>query len=62
MSHQFLADFVGFNNIILEVKAQEGLAEEHYSQVINYLAVSKCKIGLIVNFGKESLEYKRMIL
>ena len=62
LPHQYYADFVVFENVILEVKAQEGLVEEHYSQVINYLAVSKCKIGLIVNFGKESLEYKRVIL
>jgi len=62
LPHQFFADFVVFDNVILEVKAQEGLVEEHYSQVINYLAVSKCKIGLIVNFGKDSLEYKRLIL
>ena len=62
LPHQFFADFVVFDNVILEVKAQEGLVEEHYSQIINYLAVSKCKIGLIVNFGKDSLEYKRLIL
>ena len=62
LPHQFFADFVVFDNVILEVKAQEGLVEEHYSQILNYLAVSKCKIGLIVNFGKDSLEYKRIIL
>ncbi len=62
LPHKFYADFVVFDKIILEVKAQEGIVEEHYSQVINYLAVSKCKIGLIYNFGSPSLEIKRVIL
>lgn len=62
LPHKFYADFVVFDKIILEVKAQEGIVEEHYSQVINYLAVSKCKIGLIYNFGGPSLEIKRVIL
>ncbi|HEU4717659.1 MAG TPA: GxxExxY protein, partial [Bacteroidia bacterium] len=34
----------------------------HYPQVINYLAVSKCPIGLLVNFGENSLRYKRIAL
>jgi len=55
-------DFVVFNDIIVEIKAQKGIVEEHYSQVLNYLAVSKCKIGLIYNFGEQSLITKRVIL
>lgn len=62
LPHYFFADFVVFNNIILEVKAQKGIVDEHYSWVINYLAVSKCKLGLIVNFGENSLVTKRVIL
>jgi GxxExxY protein len=62
LPHKFYADFVVLNNIIVEVKAQKGVAEEHYSQVLNYLAVSKCKIGLIYNFGEPSLAIKRVIL
>ncbi len=62
LPHKFYADFVVFDDIIVEVKAQQGIAEEHYSQLINYLAVSKCKIGMIYNFGEPSLEIKRVIL
>lgn len=62
LPHYYQADFVVFGDIILEVKAQEGIVDEHYKYVINYLAASKCKIGLIVNFGMDSLEYKRVIL
>jgi GxxExxY protein len=62
LPHFFYADFVVFDNIILEVKAQKGIVDEHYSWVINYLAVSKCPLGLIVNFGENSLATKRVVL
>jgi len=62
LPHHFYADFVVYDKIILEVKAQQGIVENHYKWVINYLAVSKCKLGLITNFGEESLVTKRLIL
>lgn len=62
LPHYFFADFVVFDKIILEVKAQKGIVDEHYSWVINYLAISKCPLGLIVNFGENSLITKRVIL
>jgi len=61
LPHYFFADFVVLNKIILEVKAQKGIVDEHYSWVINYLAISKCQLGLIVNFGDNSLITKRVI-
>ncbi|MCH8318979.1 MAG: GxxExxY protein [Bacteroidetes bacterium] len=63
LPHHFYADFVMFNSIIVEIKAQKkGIIDEHYNQMINYLAVSKCKIGLLFNFGDDSMKYKRIIL
>jgi GxxExxY protein len=62
LPHRFYADFVVDDKIILEVKAQRGIVDEHYAQVLNYLAVSRCKLGLIVNFGENSLITKRVIL
>ncbi len=62
LPHYYFADFVIDERIILEVKAQEGALEDHYRQVINYLAVSKLKLGVLINFGENSLKYKRIIL
>lgn len=62
LPHYYYSDFVVENNLILEIKAQEGVIENHTKQVLNHLAVSKCKIGLLVNFGEQSLKYKRLIL
>ena len=62
LPHYYTSDFVVFDKIILEVKAQQNIIDEHYKQVINYLAASKMKLGLLVNFGEESLKFKRVVL
>ena len=62
LMHQFYADFVVLENVILEVKAKlGGIAREDTAQAINYLKVSNCKVALILNFTKEKLEVKRVI-
>lgn len=62
LPHFFVADFVVYDKIILEVKAQKRLADEHYRWVINYLAISGCPLGLVINFGQGSLVSKRIVL
>ena len=61
LPHHFYADFVVDDKIILEIKASHGIAKDHYAQTINYLAISGCQLGLIVNFGEDSLKTKRLI-
>lgn len=62
LTRSFFADFVVFENIVVEIKANaDGIAKEAFSQTLNYLKVSKNKLGLIVNFGKQKLEYKRVV-
>ena len=56
------ADFVVYDKIILESKAIEGLTSGHVKQTLNYLAASKLKLGLLVNFGEESLTHIRVVL
>lgn len=62
LPHKYYADFIVYDEIILEVKAVNGIVDEFIKQTLNYLAISKCKLGLIVNFGEESLKYKRIVL
>lgn len=61
LSHSFFADFVVFDKIIIEVKCVTSLTEDHISQVLNYLKVSHCKLGLLMNFARGKLEYKRLV-
>ena len=56
------ADFVVYDKIILESKAIESFTNSHVKQTLNYLAASKLKLGLLVNFGEDSLSPKRIIL
>lgn len=62
LPHKFFADFVIDNCIILEIKSKAGIIEQHQAQVMNYLAVSKLTVGLLLNFHEQSLFYKRIVL
>ncbi|HEX4263204.1 MAG TPA: GxxExxY protein [Verrucomicrobiae bacterium] len=61
LPHHYYADFVVWDKIMFEAKAVEKLTDVHVKQVLNYLAISKLELGLLVNFGGESLEWKRVI-
>ena len=62
LAHPYKADFIYEDKIVLEVKARQGVIDSHFKQTINYLAASKIKLGLIINFGEDSLKFKRIIL
>jgi len=62
LPHKFYADFIVFDKIILEVKGISGLTDEHIAQTMNYVKVSGLHLGLLVNFGQQSLVSKRIIL
>jgi GxxExxY protein len=61
LKHQFYADFVLYNSIILEIKTVDCFNNSHYNQCINYLKVSGNELALLVNFNSVSLEYKRIV-
>ncbi len=56
-------DLLVENQVIVEIKAVENLNEVHTAQVLTYLKISECKIGLLLNFNVKSLKYgiKRLI-
>ena len=62
LTKRYFADFVVFDEIILEVKAISQLTNSDAGQTLNYLACSKNKVGLIINFGEDSLKYRRVVL
>src|SRR4030095_3780149 len=58
----FNADFIMYDRIVLVVKALECLTKSDIRQTLNYLAATKCKLGILVNFGEDSLVSKRVVL
>jgi GxxExxY protein len=62
LKHKFLADFIVFETIIVEVKTTDkGISDDYIAQTLNYLRVSGNSVALIINFGKRRLEYKRLV-
>ncbi len=57
---EYFADFICFNEIIVELKAVTALSKAHKSQVLNYLNAANKKIGLLINFGTTSLKWERI--
>ena len=58
----YKADFICYDDIVVEIKALSELTTEHEAQILNYLKATNKKIGLLINFGQKSLKYKRYIL
>jgi len=61
LNKTYIADFICYNKIIIELKASSAIISEHQAQVINYLKATKLELALIINFGTQSIEHKRII-
>jgi GxxExxY protein len=57
---RYNADLVVSKTVIVELKCCDSLAREHQAQLFNYLKVSQMPIGLLVNFRRRKLEWKRL--
>ena len=57
---EFFADILVEDKIVIELKAVKALAPEHLAQVINYLKATGFEKGLLINFGNQKLEYRRL--
>jgi GxxExxY protein len=62
LKHFFVADFIVFDNIILEIKAASNIGDPHIKQTLNYLKAAGLKLGLVINFGTPSLTHQRVII
>ena len=54
------ADFIAENRVVVEQKALTELEAVHLAQVKNYVAAYGFKLGLLLNFGGQSLDYRRI--
>ena len=57
----YIPDFVVAETVIVEIKALKGFDNSHMAQIIGYLAVTGCPLGLLINFGERSLKFRRIL-
>ncbi|MGH9816204.1 MAG: GxxExxY protein [Candidatus Acidiferrales bacterium] len=58
----YLADLVVENKIIVECKAVSGLDSVHEAQLLNYLKATGLRVGLLLNFARPRVQFKRLIV
>lgn len=61
MKKYFVADFLCYDKVLLEIKAASFLVKDVEAQVINYLKSTELPVGLLINFGQKSLVWKRFV-
>lgn len=62
LSCSYRADFICYNEVIVEIKAIERITRNEQAQVINYLQATGVQRALLVNFGESSLQHRRLVL
>ncbi len=61
LNKTYQPDFICFDEVLVEIKALSELSGIEEAQLINYLKATGLKVGLLINFGAKSLEYKRLV-
>ena len=58
----YIPDLLVYDSIIIDTKTIEQITDIERGQVLNYLKITGCKVGLILNFKHPKLEWERLIL
>jgi GxxExxY protein len=61
LQRKFTADFFAFDCIVLEIKSIPALTPSDFKQLLNYVKAARLQLGLLINFGGDKLEFKRVI-
>jgi len=62
LAKQFVCDFLVGEKVLVEIKAIKAITGVEEAQVLNYLRATGIEIGLLINFGEQSLKYKRLVM
>ena len=62
LTKEYIADFICYDKIVIELKALSKLTSDHEAQLLNYLKATGFELGLLINFGTKKLEHKRIVL
>ncbi len=59
---EYIPDLIAFGSVIVDAKVIEGITDHERGQMLNYLRISKLKVGLLLNFRRAKLEWERIVL
>jgi len=59
---EFVPDLIAFGSVIVDTKVIDRITDLERGQMLNYLRISKLRVGLILNFKKPKLEFERVVL
>lgn len=58
----YIPDLIAFNSVIIDTKVIDRISDIERAQILNYLKITKLKVGLIFNFKRPKLEWERLVL
>lgn len=58
----FIPDLIALDQIVVDAKTIPGITDHERGKMLNYLKMTGCKVGLIINFHKPKLEWERIVL
>ena len=59
---EFVPDLIAFESVIVDAKVIDRIADHERGQMMNYLRITKLRVGLILNFKHARLEWERVVL
>ena len=59
---EFIPDLIAFGSVIVDTKVIDHITDHERGQMLNYLRITKLRVGLIVNFKNARLEFERVVL
>jgi len=62
LAKQFVCDFLVGEKVLVELKALKAITGVEEAQILNYLKATGLEVGLLINFGEQSLKYKRLVM
>jgi GxxExxY protein len=59
---EFIPDLIAFGTVIVETKVIDRISDRERGQMLNYLRITKLRVGLVLNFNNPRLEWERIVL
>ena len=59
---EFIPELIAFGSVIVDTKVIDRVGDRERGQMLNYLRITKLRVGLILNFKNPRLEWERMVL